>query len=102
MWSIVLIKYLQVQNIVISPALVTLSTFVMNIGFNFGFIAAFGYRVSPKVVLVERNALAIPAFIRTSFLCGEMNVWHAAWGNGGNRFVCLQFKMVILQQALYR
>jgi len=49
MWSIVLIKYLQVQNVVISPALVTLSTFIMNIGFNFGFIAAFGYRVSIEV-----------------------------------------------------
>ena len=45
MWSIVLIKYLQVQNVVISPAIVTFGTFVMNIGLNFGFIAAFGFRV---------------------------------------------------------
>jgi len=39
MWSIVLMKYLQVQNAVISPALVTLMTFLGNIGLNFGFIA---------------------------------------------------------------
>jgi hypothetical protein len=48
MWSIVLMNYLQVQNAVISPALVTLMTFLGNIGLNFGFIAMFGYRVSRR------------------------------------------------------
>eukprot|EP00983_Pelagomonas_calceolata_P097310 1158231-Pelagomonas_calceolata.AAC.6 len=50
MWSIVLIKYLQVQNVVISPAFGTLATFVMNIGLNFGFISAFGFKVIRKAM----------------------------------------------------
>ncbi|KAF5833124.1 mate-domain-containing protein [Dunaliella salina] len=54
MWSIVLIKYLQVQNVVISPAFGTLATFFMNIGLNFGFIAAFGFRGAPMATSFSR------------------------------------------------
>ncbi|KAF5833123.1 hypothetical protein DUNSADRAFT_10673 [Dunaliella salina] len=46
-WSIVFIEYLQVQNVVISPAIGTLVTFFTNTAFNFGFIAAFGFQRAP-------------------------------------------------------
>mmetsp|Transcript_5009 Transcript_5009/g.13610 ORF Transcript_5009/g.13610 Transcript_5009/m.13610 type:complete len:380 (+) Transcript_5009:116-1255(+) len=55
MWSIVLIKYLQVQNVVISPAFGTLATFVMNIGLNFGFISAFGFKGAPMATSFSRT-----------------------------------------------
>lgn len=57
MWSIVLMKYLQVQNVVISPALVTLITFLSNIGLNFAFISLFGFRVSLEVLVCVRRVL---------------------------------------------
>jgi Na+-driven multidrug efflux pump len=43
--SLVLMKYLQTQNMMLAPAVTTLISFVLNIGFNAGFIALFGFVV---------------------------------------------------------
>ncbi len=44
-WSLVLMKYFQVQNVMTTPAVVAAATFGLNIASNFIFIDAFGFKV---------------------------------------------------------
>lgn len=54
MWSVVLMKYLQVQNVVAAPAMVTAITFVINIASNFVFIDAMGFKGAPLATSFSR------------------------------------------------
>jgi hypothetical protein len=45
MWSVVLMKYLQVQNVVLGPALITAATFGLNILSNIVMIRLLGFKV---------------------------------------------------------
>ncbi len=58
--STVLMKYLQVQNCVIAPAIATLVTFFANIGLNFIFIGLLGFKVcsAATLVLESRDVLS--------------------------------------------
>ena len=52
--GIVLTKYLQVQNEMLSPAIATVVAFFLNIGFNFWFIRTMGFKGAPLATSLSR------------------------------------------------
>lgn len=86
MWGIILMKYLQTQNIMGAPAIVTVITFMVNIAANKIFISVLGFSVGHKAdhsgifcptTCIKRRALYIHTLqqvARTLAHCGA-NHW---------------------------